>query len=261
MNLPAGQALQLRHFPETQVGGFSKVDGSIDFWSRIHALIAPEWSVLDYGAGRGAYIATDVSPYRRQLKTLKGRVRHVAGCDVDPAVMDNPFLDEAQVITPGAPLPFADASFDLVYANWVFEHVTTPQAVVDELLRVTKPGGWIAAATANKWGYVAIASSLVPNRHHVAAKSKISPDVADVDVFPTAYLMNTPGTLRALFGSRARLWCYTQSAEPSYHFNNSLAYGLFKALHKLLPDALGTGLYMFARKHGDAPAPDATAPP
>ncbi len=242
------KALLERYFPETGVGGFSKVDGSIDFWSRIRALVKPDWHVLDYGAGRGAYIDTDTSLYRKKLKILRGDVAKIEGCDVDSAVLENPYLDAARIIDFTAPLPFPDASFDLVYANWVFEHVENPEHVAKELLRVTKPGGWIAAATANRWGYVAIASSMVPNRHHVAAKSKISPEVLDFDVFPTRYRMNTPAQLRTLFGLEADVFTYTQSGEPAYHFNNGLLYAFFYGLHKLLPSFLDTGLFMFAQK-------------
>ena len=42
-------------------------------------------------------------------------------------------------------LEFADASFDLVYARYVLEHVADPVRVLSEMRRVTKPGGRVAA--------------------------------------------------------------------------------------------------------------------
>lgn len=41
----------------------------------------------------------------------------------------------------GLCLPFADASFGLTYSSNVLEHVPDPEAMADEMLRVTKPGG------------------------------------------------------------------------------------------------------------------------
>ncbi len=248
------ERIKARFFPETDVAGFSHVDGSVDFWSRVNALVTPDSRVLDYGAGRGAFIDNDPSPYRRQLKILRGRVAHVTGCDVDPAVRENPFLDAADVIDFSAALPYPDASFDVIYANWVFEHVVDPAHVAAELMRVLKPGGWLCAATANRWGYVAIISSMVPNRSHSKVLSKVSPDVKDFDVFPTMYRMNTPATLRRLLPQAQRVVTYRRSSEPSYHFNFPLLYRGFMVLHDLLPSALQTGLFLFAQKAGSGAA-------
>ena len=259
MNDTAGKtdALTRRYFPESHVGGFTRVDGSIEFWSRIAALIRPDWRVLDFGAGRGAQIAEDTSDYRRGLKTLKGRVAHVEGCDVDPAVADNPYLDHGQVIAMGEPLPYPDSSFDLVVANWVLEHVDAPEAVAAEMARVTKRGGWIAAATANRWGYVALAASIVPNRVHARTLEKVQPGRKSEDVFPTRYRMNSRRAVKRLFGRYGEVFAYTGSAEPAYHFGNALIYRLGMIAHKLLPAGLQTALYLFVHRSDASPEPAA----
>ena len=254
----SGDALVKRFYPETAVGGFSRVDGSVEFWSRIAALVRPDWRVLDFGAGRGAQIAEDPSEYRRSLKTLKGRVAHVEGCDVDPAVRDNPYLDHAEVVPAGAPLPYPDASFDLVVANWVLEHVDQPEDAAAEMARVTRPGGWIAAATPNSYGYVALAARLVPNRRHSRALDRIQPGRKSEDVFPTRYRMNSRRAMKRLFSRYGEVTVYTNSAEPAYHFGSPLLYRLGMIAHKLLPAGLQTALYMFVHRNS-APAPAESA--
>lgn len=46
--------LKERFYPETTYGGFSYVDGTIAFFSRVNALLKPESVVVDFGCGRGA---------------------------------------------------------------------------------------------------------------------------------------------------------------------------------------------------------------
>ena len=239
-----------RFYPEAAVGGVSRVDGQVEFYTRIAALIKPTDRVLDYGAGRGAPIIEDRSPYRRWLKTRKGRVAHVEGCDIDPVVLENPYLDHALVFDPAKPLPYADASFDLIYSNWVFEHVDDPVTVARELMRVLKPGGHLCAATPNKWGYVAIAARLAGNGRHVPLLKRIQPDRLGFDVFPTRYRLNTPAAIRKAFAGIGDATVYGMSSEPAYHFNSGPIFWAFKLIHKLVPDRFATALLIFVRKHG-----------
>jgi len=47
------------------------------------------------------------------------------------------------VIGSGTQLPFADASVDVCYSSNVLEHVRDPWRMVEEMLRVTRPGGTV----------------------------------------------------------------------------------------------------------------------
>jgi SAM-dependent methyltransferase len=51
-------------------------------------------------------------------------------------------------------LPFPDASFDVVYAHQVFQHLRERDAALREVLRVVEPGGLIALRDVD-WGTVA----------------------------------------------------------------------------------------------------------
>lgn len=247
-SIAAAGRMHQRFYPEVGVGGFSHVDGTIAFYNQLGALLRPHHRLLDFGAGRGEPIADDPVPYRRALQTLKGRVAHVEGADVDPVVLHNPYVDHATLIEIGKPLPFPDASFDIVIARSVLEHVDTPELVADEVMRVLKPGGWFCATTPNKWGYVAIGARLVPNAAHSRALTAIQPGRKAEDVFPTRYRMNTGAALRRLFGRHGDVHILRYSAEPAYTFGSPLAYRLFKLVHKLTPDALATHMSVFVRK-------------
>ena len=43
------------HYPESLFGGFTDVDGTITFFTRVNALIDSSSVVLDVGCGRGVY--------------------------------------------------------------------------------------------------------------------------------------------------------------------------------------------------------------
>ena len=242
-----GDELKRLYYPEANISGFSHVDGTVAFYSQIAAVVKPDSEVLDFGAGRGEAPLQDTVDYRRNLMVFTGRCAHVEGCDMDDAVLRNPFLDHAEVVAVGERLPYDDDRFDIVVARAVFEHLDDPAFAASELLRVTKPGGLIAAFTPNKWGYIAVAARLVPNRMHRSALTAIQPDRQPEDVFPTRYRLNTPKALRRAFPD-ADVFVTRTAAEPAYYFGSPLLYRLGRWVDKHLPNALQPLLYVYIRK-------------
>jgi SAM-dependent methyltransferase len=242
--------IERRAFEEVNVSGFSHIDQEVAFFSQVAALVRPKDVLLDFGAGRGEFLDNDPVIYRRWLQNFRGRVAHVDGCDLDPAVLANPTLDAARIIASGSPLPYEDGRFDVVVSRYVFEHIRDPEWAARELLRVTRPGGWICALTPNKWSYVALAARLIPNRLHARLLHRVQPHRKDEDVFPTAYKLNRPGAVRRYFGGAAKVYCYSISAVPSYHFGSLAVFRLQLLLHRLLPPALDVGLGFFIQKQG-----------
>ncbi len=241
--------LKKHFYPEANIGGFSHVDAKIDFYNHLVAIVRPADTVLDFGAGRGALLFEDKVDCRRQLSNFQGRCRHLDGCDIDPAVLSNPFLDDAKVIRTDERLPYPDNRFDIVIARWVFEHVENSDFTAQELLRVVKPGGIIAATTPNKWGYVAVAARIVPNAFHVRFLSRSQPHRKPEDVFPTRYNLNTPSALRRAFGRDVDIFIAKKASEPAYHFGRPWIYRFLKWMNKHSPDALLPTFDIYVRKH------------
>ena len=237
-----------RFYPESRISGFSHVDGTVAFFTQIASVLRTTDNVLDFGAGRGELLVDDDNDFRRGLATFKGRCAHVEGCDVDRAVLDNPYLDHAEVVEPGADLPYPNDWFDVVVSRYVFEHIDNPDHVARELLRVVKPGGLIAATTPNRYGYIAIGATLMPNRTHVRALTSIQPWRKAEDVFPTRYRMNTSRALHKLFAENAAVTVTSWSAEPAYHLGNPVVYAAIKWLNKHLPAALQPTLHVYITK-------------
>jgi SAM-dependent methyltransferase len=94
-------------------------------------------SVLDVGCGAGVDLA----------RFAKGGA-DVTGVDVAQSAIGLAQANFAQQglhgrfeVANGEQLPFADNSFDLVYAHGVVQYTAQPQRLVDECRRVLKPGG------------------------------------------------------------------------------------------------------------------------
>ena len=104
-----------------------------------HAVLeAKPRRVLEVGSGMGEFaarvaaelgvdvVAVDLSPRMVELTRLRGVESHVGD------VQD---------------LPFSDAAFDCVVANWVLYHVADLGRALGEVSRVLRPGGRLVAAT------------------------------------------------------------------------------------------------------------------
>lgn len=240
-------------YPEVAAGGFTRHDGFIDFFGRINALVDENSVVLDFGAGRGAWADTPLAPFHHRLRDLQKVVKKVVGTDVDPVVMENPTVDEAHLMAVGEPLPFEDATFDLVFSDHVLEHVTADHApgVAAELHRVLKPGGWVAARTPNKWGAIGVVARMVPNRMHAKVLETLQPGRQERDVFPTQYAMNTRKDLRRLFpADRWELAVYGHASEPQYVGTNAAAWRAASFVDQVTPPRMLPTLMIFARKIG-----------
>ena len=238
-------------YPEAAAGGFTRLDGNVEFYGRVQALLAERTgpvTVVDFGAGRGL-VAEDEVLYRRLLAEFRGPDRTVIGVDVDPVVVDNPRLDEGRVIDPSGTIPLDDASVDLVVSDFTFEHVDNPDVTARELDRILKPGGWICARTPNKWGYIAIGARLVPNRLHVSALHKLQPAKHDHDTFPTRYLMNTRSALERWFPEpRFTVHAYTMDAESHLYAGSSRVLRLGLGLARHLPGPAKSMWMVFVHK-------------
>ena len=238
----------LSTYPESAFGGFTRVDGTVAFYTRVNALIGPEDTVLDVGCGRGQR-HEDPNPYRRGLSQFRGRCARVLGIDVDTAGEENPLLDEFRLITDLAHWPVEDASVDVIVSDFVLEHIQDPDAYFREVNRVLRPGGYFCARTPNMFGYVALAARLIPNRLHARVVSQVQEGREERDVFPTVYRCNRKGTvLQVLARHGLEGHVLRQEAEPSYlHFSPAL-YRVGAVLGSLLPPVFRNSLLIFARK-------------
>jgi SAM-dependent methyltransferase len=231
---------------DQMLGGFSPLDGTIEFYGRINAFLEPGFVVVDLGAGRGGWFSDPaVSPYQRSLRLLKGRVAKVIGLDVDDAVLSNRSTDENIVVT-GGTWPLADGSVDVIIADFVLEHLTRPEAVEAEAHRVLRPGGLFCARTPHALNYVCIGSRMAKRTGWDSLLEAAQPAREAADVFETVYQCNTLRRLKRIWApARWASRTYLYTAEPSYDFGSPAIYAILRVCHRILPLPLVGDLFVF----------------
>jgi SAM-dependent methyltransferase len=240
-----------RYYPESQFGGFTDVDATIAFYTRVNAMIDPAAVVLDVGCGRGSYAEDPVS-VRRELRCFKGKCRRVIGIDPDDGARGNPCLDEFRLMT-GAQWPLPDRSVDLCLADTVLEHVEVPELFFSECRRVLRPGGHLCLRTPNVWSYVGLFSRLIPNRYHAALLGRVQNGRKREDVFATHYRCSTRRKIHRMldrYGFDG--YVYPYEAEPSYLSFSRFFYALGVLHQRLVPGIFKPVLFAFGRKRDDA---------
>ena len=225
-----------RWYPERRFGGFTHVDGTVAFYTRVNSLLDPDAVVLDLGCGRGA-AAEDPVPLRRELQVLRGKCARVLGADVDAGAAENPNIDEFHLIADGR-VPVPDATVDLCLADFVVEHVQDVEGFFSETSRMLKPGGYLCIRTPNTWSYMGVASRLVPTRLHARVLGRVQVDRKEEDIFPTVYRCNTARKLGAALDRHGfEAVVQTQEPEPAYLSFSGILYalGVFHQRHAPRP--------------------------
>jgi SAM-dependent methyltransferase len=143
-------------------------------------------TVLEAGCGRTTRLADH-----------RDRIVRLVGIDLDGAAgRENASLDEFIETDLSGRLPFDDATFDLVYSNFVVEHLDDPARTFREFHRVLRPDGWLVLLTSNRSNPFMAAARAMPQRLRVLVKRR-GAGAVERDVFPARYRANTPTALDA----------------------------------------------------------------
>jgi ubiquinone/menaquinone biosynthesis C-methylase UbiE len=150
---------------------------------------------LDSGCG-WRLLGKDLEPLENELVSL---ARIVVGVDLDFPHLQKHVNISRRICASLDTLPFADATFDLVTCNMVFEHLPDPPPIFQEMSRVLAPGGTLMVHTPNTWNYLVFANRLANKLLPRSIVLKLVPDSrASDDIYQTHYRANSVRALRKL---------------------------------------------------------------
>jgi len=145
---------------------------------------------LDTGCGHQLFGSWMI----KEERELAARAKRLIGIDLDLEGLRKHLTINDRVFGSLEKLPFASESFDVVTANMVVEHLSSPHAVLSEIRRVLRPGGLFIFHTPNLYCVVITISSRLPQRLKNFLALVLENRSAD-DVFPTFYRMNSRRTI------------------------------------------------------------------
>jgi ubiquinone/menaquinone biosynthesis C-methylase UbiE len=110
------------------------------------ARIDKAMTVADVGTGTG-FVAAGLGPLAARVIGIDNSapMLAVAAGNFDALGIDNALVVQGDLDR----LPLPDDSVDAAVANMVLHHAPDPAAMVAEMTRVTRPGGWVAITDAD----------------------------------------------------------------------------------------------------------------
>lgn len=145
--------------------------------------------VLDIGCGR----KSDIGRYLKEHRTHA----LIHGADLDEYSLKNSDVDEL-FICDAADMPFEDGSYDVVFSQFLLEHVKDSQETVDSVARVTAPGGLATLIIPNPTSPASTVAKLTPYSFHLFFKREIQKyDNVSEDTFPTFFAFKSVKNLKS----------------------------------------------------------------
>jgi SAM-dependent methyltransferase len=143
-NFDGLQALY-RSGQQVRASGISHDDAGqlyADLVEFVSAFVKPGARILDVGCGSGW--STDL---------LAEHGYDAIGIDLNPAAFEPPARERLRLVEgSGTAIPFSSGTFDATVAYQSLEHVPEPARMLDEMVRVVRPGGCVCVIGPNLLG-------------------------------------------------------------------------------------------------------------
>jgi SAM-dependent methyltransferase len=200
----------------------------------IDAYTRPDTHVLDIGCGHADFLAP-----------VFARTPYTYGIDPDAEALKKNSIIKHVVVGTADHLPFAESSFDVIVAAWVFEHLEQPEQACREIYRALKPEGRLIFLTPNSWNYNVWIIRLIPHCFHNFFTRRLY-QRQEHDTYRVRYKINSPRKLaKILLPIGFKEEQVILNGDPSYISFNHLLFRFACFLERLL----NKKLFQRARVH------------
>src|SRR5689334_13938126 len=128
---------------------------------RVELLLRPELLWLDVGCGH-TFAPIWLPDGKRFEPGPRLQDSKCVGIDLDLGALRANRFCKLPLQASVTALPFKSATFDLVTANMVFEHLPDPGPALREIRRVLRPGGQVLLHTPSLFWFGTLVAKLIP---------------------------------------------------------------------------------------------------
>jgi ubiquinone/menaquinone biosynthesis C-methylase UbiE len=160
------------------------------FFERVKKLTNAQPIILDVGCGN----RSDLSQYLRA--NSNNIIIH--GIDIDEYAKDNPDVDQVYIGS-AEKMPFEDEIYDMVFSQFLLEHVEDAHKTLASMARVLKKDGTLIITIPNPASPEGMVTKLTPYSFHVKFKRVVEKvDDAHQNTFPTRYSFKSVKNIKSI---------------------------------------------------------------
>jgi 2-polyprenyl-3-methyl-5-hydroxy-6-metoxy-1,4-benzoquinol methylase len=217
---------------------------SFEAWfAKVTQHVTPDMEVCEIGSGSGKGFQNQQYP----------NAKFIFGLDLDPRVLQNPFLHKA-VLGSALDLPkLAEGrKFDLIYSHMVVEHIDQPLEFISAQVECLKANGTISHSTVSKYYWSSLINNLVPDRIKDLLIEKLGSGRTSEDTFPAHYRLNSEADIARIAKTLGLSYSISRSDQaPGYLRRSLILMLIYTIIHKPLqyffPALRPTLIYSFKK--------------
>jgi SAM-dependent methyltransferase len=217
---------------------------SFEAWFQtVEQQVKPHMKVCEIGSGSGQGFQNKQYP----------KAKFIFGMDLDPRVLQNPFLNRAAVGSAYDLEKLVESKkFDVIYSHMVVEHIYNPRKFIEAQVNCLKPDGIIIHSTVSRYYWSSLVNNLVPDRIKNWLIQRLGSGRTSEDTFDAYYKLNSATQVAELAKTLNLDYSISRSDQaPGYLRVSIVLMLIYTTIHKplqaIFPALRPTLIYSFKK--------------